>query len=152
MDNGKDCINGKCPYPKCNVLVPYSKMKEYLSEAQFSEFEKFLYKSYTDDNKSIKWCPQARCSYYCENPSLVPTEIKCQCSYMYCFGCNEEAHNPAPCQLNKKWALKNGAEAENVTWIQANAKACPKCHKNIEKNQGCDHMTCTQCRYSFLMI
>ena len=37
---------------------------------------------------------------------------------------------------------KCSAESENVTWIIANTKKCPKCRKPIEKNQGCNHMTC----------
>jgi ariadne-1 len=27
-------------------------------------------------------------------------------------------------------------------------KACPKCHAQIEKDGGCDHMTC-RCRHEF---
>ena len=39
-----------------------------------------------------------------------------------------------------------------VTWIMANTKACPKCKVNIEKNQGCQHMTCATCRHEFCWI
>lgn len=28
-------------------------------------------------------------------------------------------------------------------------KRCPNCRVNIEKNDGCDHMTCTHCGYEF---
>lgn len=38
--------------------------------------------------------------------------------------------------------LKNTAESENVNWIIANCKQCPKCKKNIEKNQGCNNIKC----------
>ena len=46
----------------------------------------------------------------------------------------------------RAWLVKNSAESENLNWILANTKPCPKCHRPIEKNQGCMHMTCSQCR------
>ena len=34
-------------------------------------------------------------------------------------------------------------------WILKNTKQCPNCKKPIEKNKGCNHMTCSQCKYEF---
>ena len=34
-------------------------------------------------------------------------------------------------------------------WIVQNSKKCPQCSCRIEKADGCDHMTCAQCRYEF---
>lgn len=48
-----------------------------------------------------------------------------------------------------KWLLKNSAESENLNWIMANTKPCPKCKRPIEKNHGCMHMNCSQCRHEF---
>jgi len=48
--------------------------------------------------------------------------------------------------------MKNSAESENMTWILANTKPCPKCARPIEKNQGCMHMTCSQCRHEFCWL
>ncbi len=50
------------------------------------------------------------------------------------------------CETVHKWVLKNSAESENLNWILAHTKQCPKCKRPIEKNQGCMHMTCSQCR------
>lgn len=47
-----------------------------------------------------------------------------------------------------RWMVKNSAESENLNWILAHTKQCPKCKRPIEKNQGCMHMTCSQCRYA----
>ena len=50
------------------------------------------------------------------------------------------------CETVHRWILKNSAESENLNWILAHTKQCPKCKRPIEKNQGCMHMTCSQCR------
>ena len=52
----------------------------------------------------------------------------------------------------RKWVTKNSAESENLNWILANTKPCPKCCRPIEKNQGCMHMTCSQCRHEFCWL
>lgn len=49
------------------------------------------------------------------------------------------------------WIRKNSAESENLNWILANTKPCPKCKRPIEKNQGCMHMSCSQVRRRHLV-
>ena len=56
------------------------------------------------------------------------------------------------CETVKKWLIKNSAESENLNWIIANTKPCPQCKRPIEKNQGCMHMTCSQCRHQFCWL
>jgi len=56
------------------------------------------------------------------------------------------------CSTVRKWLVKNGAESENLTWIIANTKPCPKCGRPIEKNLGCMHMTCSQCKNEFCWL
>jgi ariadne-1 len=67
--------------------------------------------------------------------------------------CAEEAHRPVDCDTVSKWVLKNSAESENMNWILANSKPCPKCKRPIEKNQGCMHITCTPpCKFEFCWL
>ncbi len=40
----------------------------------------------------------------------------------------------------------------NSKWLQANTKICPKCDSTIEKNGGCNHMTCRICRHDFCWL
>lgn len=39
-----------------------------------------------------------------------------------------------------------------MNWIMANTKPCPKCKKPIEKNQGCNHMSCRECNHGFCWV
>lgn len=41
---------------------------------------------------------------------------------------------------------------ENEQWIVKNTKQCPFCGAAIEKNKGCNHMTCTSCGYEFCWL
>ena len=38
---------------------------------------------------------------------------------------------------------------QDVEWINYNTKKCPNCHSNIEKNDGCNQMTCVKCKHVF---
>ncbi|KAK6930591.1 Ariadne domain [Dillenia turbinata] len=80
-------------------------------------------------------------------------DVSCLCSHSFCWNCTEEAHRPVDCPTVAKWILKNSAESENMNWILANSKPCPKCKRPIEKNQGCMHMTCTPpCKFEFCWL
>merc|ERR1719253_1215594 len=83
--------------------------------------------------------------------SPAAVDVDCSCGHRFCFGCCEEAHQPVTCQTVRKWIEKNRNEAENMTWILANTKPCPKCKHPIEKNQGCMHMVC-RCGHQFCWL
>src|SRR3546814_401309 len=61
-------------------------------------------------------------------------------------------------QLVQEETSKTGeskGDAQDIAdalWISANTKRCPKCTTPIEKNEGCNHMTCRKCRYEFCWI
>ncbi len=152
VKSGKDCVLTKCPLVGCPVVVPKSIFRRYLPEWMFPDYTKLVCRSFTDENKAMKWCPAPGCKYIALNESLAKIDITCKCGKMFCFGCGEESHVPCTCPLIKLWNIKNCAESENMTWIMANTKSCPKCEKPIEKNQGCNHMTCSQCRHEFCWI
>jgi ariadne-1 len=37
-------------------------------------------------------------------------------------------------------------------WLAKNSKECPKCFSSIEKNGGCNHMTCSRCGFYFCWV
>jgi ariadne-1 len=52
------------------------------------------------------------------------------------------------------WQVKCRDDSETYNWLMSNTKACPKCSTSIEKNGGCNHMTCknTSCKFEFCWV
>ncbi|EMS64338.1 putative E3 ubiquitin-protein ligase ARI8 [Triticum urartu] len=117
------------------------------------KYARFALRAYVESRKKTKWCPAPDCTCAVEFVSDVNYDVSCNCTFRFCWNCTEEAHRPVNCETVSKWILKNSAESENMNWILANSKPCPKCQRPIEKNQGCMHMTCTPpCKFEFCWL
>ncbi|KAH7551391.1 GCD1, Nucleosidehypothetical proteindiphosphatehypothetical proteinsugar pyrophosphorylase factor 2B [Bipolaris maydis] len=145
----------RCPGEGCTRIVD-SKSLDLLVTADLHErYHTLLTRTYVDDKENLKWCPAPDCKYAIECPvkskeltRVVPT-VHCDCGHAFCFGCTLNNHQPAPCALVKKWVKKCEDDSETANWISANTKECPNCNSTIEKNGGCNHMTCRKCRNEF---
>jgi len=145
----------KCPGDGCNRIVDSKSLDLLVSADLKDRYQELLTRIYVDDKENLKWCPAPNCEYAvdCHVKSkdllrIVPT-VNCDCGHHFCFGCALNDHQPAPCALVKKWLKKCEDDSETANWISANTKECPKCHSTIEKNGGCNHMTCRKCRHEF---
>ncbi|GBF98045.1 hypothetical protein Rsub_10273 [Raphidocelis subcapitata] len=154
--SGPACLDLRCPLPECKVAVPSPLVLQQLPPGDVAKYDTFLLRSFVEDNRVMSWCTGANCdaAVQClvERAPEEPLDVLCTCTTTFCFNCKEEAHRPVACDTVRKWVTKNSAESENLNWILANTKPCPKCHRPIEKNQGCMHMTCSQCRHEFCWL
>ena len=146
VENGPGCVYTKCMEPECEQSVLRSTWTTIdaraPSQGLLKTFDKYMARSYCNENAHISWCPAAGCEVIVEYKGGGAQDIVCRCGHKFCFRCKEEAHRPASCADVRKWHLKNTSESENVNWMLANTKDCSKCGRPIEKNQGCNHMTC----------
>jgi hypothetical protein len=123
-------------------------------------------------------CPNERCSYAFQwNPDAGAVAFAClSCKEQYCLNCDVAGgaghvgpgHAPLSCeqQVEKQ---RTDAEAKRLfdEWKEQNAQAdalfekmvrdngwkkCPHCSVAVERNGGCDHMTCRVCRCSFCYL
>eukprot|EP00798_Chlamydomonas_sp_ICE-L_P010384 gene10384-8325_t len=118
------------------MQVPVEFVTEVTSPADQVKYKEFALRSFVEDNRKISWCVGKGC----ENA------VEC------CIDRAADDPLDVSCDTVRKWITKNSAESENLNWILANTKPCPQCHRPIEKNQGCMHMTCSQCRYEFCWL
>ncbi|XP_009361570.2 probable E3 ubiquitin-protein ligase ARI8 [Pyrus x bretschneideri] len=154
INDGPGCLMLRCPDPSCSAVVCQDMINDLASYEEKEKYSRYFIRSYVEDNRKTKWCPAPGCDYAID--FIVgggSYDVTCRCSYSFCWNCTEEAHRPVDCGTVSKWIMKNSAESENMNWILANSKPCPKCKRPIEKNQGCMHITCTPpCKFEFCWL
>ena len=151
-------LTTKCPMQFCNFQVPSEIFIKVLKDdkEKFNIYNKCLMRNFTESNADIKLCPNPKCDIIVKLPGHGMIEVKCHCGMTFCFKCLREGHRPCDCEMIDFWEAKNKSDGENTKWLIVNTKQCPNCHKYIEKNQGCNHMTCRKeaggCGYEFCWI
>ena len=76
----------------------------------------------------------------------------CVCYRLYCTDCKDEGHFNIECKEFKKFKDQKDLQVNKISsnhWIKKNTKQCPKCSTYIQRNEGCLHMTCSNCKYEF---
>jgi ariadne-1 len=136
----------KCMAPKCNTICDESVVRALVSIEHpdlAEKFERFLLESYIEDNNTVKWCPSIpNCGNAIRVKGDAICEVECTCGIQFCFACLKEAHSPCSCLMWELWIKKCRDESETVNWITVNTKPCPKCHKPVDKNGGCNLVVC----------
>lgn len=163
MKDGHTCIRKTCPQDRCSELVTEEEVAK-ISPELLPKYQSFQLRSFVELNGTSRWCPGPGC----ERVAALSTDSTCAsslqftdstiiatcdvCTTSFCLKCGEEPHAPLVCKYLSRWHEKCRNESETANWILANTKACNKCGSRIEKNQGCNHMTCQQCKHEFCWI
>eukprot|EP01060_Flectonema_neradi_P001295 TRINITY_DN1075_c2_g1_i2.p1 TRINITY_DN1075_c2_g1~~TRINITY_DN1075_c2_g1_i2.p1 ORF type:complete len:500 (+),score=58.52 TRINITY_DN1075_c2_g1_i2:35-1534(+) len=169
-DEGMSSLLMSCPYSKCQAIcdasiIYYTLQNATLSspfdnrnESLLKQYQSYEFRSIVEKNPSMRWCPKGGCENAifmtsgCDDAVDSQMTVTCDCGNRFCFNCLEEGHSPATCEMLKMWLRKEKDESETANWITANTKPCPGCKANIEKNAGCNHITCKRCGYDFCWV
>jgi len=154
FEKGADCIFTNCPSYECKEIVPQEFFQRNVTKEQRVRVEEWMTNAFVKLNARIKWCPRSGCEKAVEYGKTGMKTVTCECGYQFCFGCGNEAHDPAPCKAVIEWLKKDNSL---ILWLRENRKLkdvknCTNCHEIIEKNQGCKHMTCRNCKHEFCWL
>ncbi|KAM9339167.1 E3 ubiquitin-protein ligase RNF217 [Symphorus nematophorus] len=141
-----------CPIPECSGYLEEGVVISHLASEDVAKYRYFLELSQLDS--STKPCPQ--CSHFTSlkehNPNRSEHKYKIQCSncqFVWCFKCHAPWHNGIKCRDYRKGDKLLRSWASVIEHGQRNAQKCPQCKIHIQRTEGCDHMTCTQCNTNF---
>ncbi|CAG5115366.1 unnamed protein product [Candidula unifasciata] len=171
-----------CPAYNCTMLVPIDIIERIVSRDMALRYLQFDIKAFVDSNPDMKWCPYPACGRAVKLPDLdlgsnsgtkrnkIPSDtsrgVDCGVGHYFCWECLEESHEPCSCENWSRWFQKinevkpetlDGTEQEtelaaNCLWLVTNSKPCPNCKSPIQKNEGCNHMKCSKCKYDFCWV
>lgn len=142
----------KCPDSDCKMWIDDETIMEVIPKNVQDRLKALSTTSFVLSNPLYSWCRQPNCEYAIKVEKVEPLPVICKCGFESCFACGELWHESVTCALLKKWIQFSADDAESYKWIQENAKKCPKCMVNIEKNGGCNHMKCRSCQHEFCWL
>ncbi|XP_030012031.1 cullin-9 isoform X2 [Sphaeramia orbicularis] len=151
-------MNCNCPITDCQAQPTSQFFLSILTDKDtVAKYENALLRGYVECCSNLTWCtnPQGCDQILCkENMGSMGTCSKC--CWSSCFNCNfPEAHYPASCSHMSQWMDDGGyyegmsMEAQSKHLAKLISKRCPSCQAQIEKNEGCLHMTCAKCNHGF---
>ncbi|KAG8963025.1 hypothetical protein FRC03_003521 [Tulasnella sp. 419] len=153
------CMESGCNQQVADKFILGNK-PSLLDEETKKKFTDVLVRYYVQCQSSLRYCPAPGCHYTVQCPgatksgweTVVPT-VTCGDNHDFCFGCGEDGdHRPLICRISRMWLKKCQDDSETANWIKSNTKECPKCQSTIEKNGGCNHMTCKKCKNEFCWV
>lgn len=96
-------------------------------------------------NSHVK-CPINSCYNIVQIFDMAIDRVRCRCGHQFCIDCKQEPHFPARCSAYQAYldqARRNGDFLTQNFWrVRVDGRNCISCNEFIEKNGGCNHMTC----------
>jgi hypothetical protein len=142
-----------CPELECGVQFDYHTVRNILSLAGdhklIDRYDRYVVYRQLEQMSEFIWCTNPRCNAGQLNAGGISNNIvTCYvCHQKTCFTHKVQWHEGITCE---QYDLEIDPDYElSRRWIVENSKKCPQCPFQIEKNDGCDHMTCIKCRHEF---
>jgi hypothetical protein len=142
-----------CPNRACGQRIDEKDVRNitHAHPKTYNTYLDVVWKEWRD--KNTKQCPTPRCTYEFEHNEGMRESIKCpQCRQTYCSNCLVQHSTKMTCDQAKEdlklTGNKSAAARADDEWKRQHSKKCPRCKADIEKNNGCNHMTC-KCSHQF---
>jgi len=171
--------NLTCPFSGCTTQALPNQVRELVPKDLFNKYENILLETTLDAMVDVIVCPRLACQ--CPTMIDRETNMgQCpQCSLTFCIYCKATYHGVSPCKfkskeqralvlkyskgtddeklfLEKRYGKKQLQQAMALMlsedYVQDNARHCPHCNAPIEKNEGCNKITCWRCNTHFCWL
>uniref|UniRef100_A0A7S3P816 RBR-type E3 ubiquitin transferase n=1 Tax=Amphora coffeiformis TaxID=265554 RepID=A0A7S3P816_9STRA len=150
---GKSCfeVGCVCVSAGCREKLTFHQIRQHASKELFTRYDQGMLHAQLEKDPEFCWCSRSGCGsgQLHIRGSEYPI-VRCHAfKFRTCFTHHCEWHQGRTCQQYDNDARKS----EEVGLLQlledpTRFRRCPACQHGVEKNRGCDHMTC-RCRHEF---
>jgi len=126
----------------CRNHLNYEEIRKVADRATFARYDAALLQAAMRLDPEFRWCSRPDCrSGQLTTASDGPIMTCHECSWKTCVSHRITWHEGLTCVEHDEMHNNSGNNAKNGLGSK-NIKGCPRCKTAIEKNGGCDHMTC----------
>lgn len=159
LNSKGDSLSVVCPFPSCKQKLDHSDVQSLCvtpkNKEVFARYDKLLLVQMLSKMPEFRWCKQQSCgSGQLHDSGDAQPIIRCfSCKAKNCFTCDLPWHAEISC-ADFQLSLADESSA-NAALLQRTTKRCPICNNAIEKNDGCNHMTCKKpggCGHEFCWL
>jgi hypothetical protein len=145
----------RCPEVGCTVELMPEDVQHFASAKNFARFDQIAMRKCLQSMPDFCWCAHRGCGSGQETEGKgagKAVEGGLRGMFMTCSACNRKTclHHECPHHEGQSCeeydaAARKSEEAGLQQYLQSSGvRRCPKCKTAIEKNGGCDHVTCRQ--------
>lgn len=146
----------RCPDESCKMTISRDGIMFMLNNFYpdlVPKYDEFLYHNALAKMPDISYCPQKGCGTPCprNGDQLMVTCLNTDCKHEFCFTCHSEWHPDVTCEQYKDWKKRHsGEDVRYLIWMEKHkTKPCPRCGFICEKDNGCNHVNCANCKAEF---
>lgn len=165
MIQSKRLYTTRCPGSHtCHVTVCRVDVEELLGKDELAKFKDNELHLWMDSlgPQYAKPCPYSDCAHVVlTHPKLRYTTLECLSweegatisRGLFCALCGiKRDHLGVPCELAKLWLEYVDQEYRSSSWLDSYTKACPQCGGRIVREEGCNHICCSNCNHEFCWV
>ncbi len=146
----------KCPNQNCLIKIEQPAMKAITinNKAVYNRYLDITFNEYLIA-QGAKQCPTVDCPFrFLFEEGRFESIVCSACHERYCNHCLFNHVANVTCEQARRDRDPDIANQANEQWIRDNTRACGECNAPVERNQGCNHMTCRNqnCRYEFCYV
>ncbi|KAF2856778.1 hypothetical protein T440DRAFT_356672, partial [Plenodomus tracheiphilus IPT5] len=144
--------------PICSTRMEYKDIRDFAPHEIFLRYDNLHTRAVFSALPNFTWCMSPTCTsgqfhnHHNDSSSSSPKFRCLKCRNTYCVRHGVSWHKGETCKAydaKMERQIKRAEDVASLETIRRTTKKCPKCGRCIEKNFGCEHMTCVKCKHQF---